>query len=135
MKIFRYFIPLATLTILLSCNNDEVNIQLNPNMDLSLNGTFKTIDSENISGTVTLQISNGYYNSTTNLPYGHGAGKLEVNGSTINFVDTLFFPIPALYGPSYVLSGKHQYKFDGDNLEIWRARNVGDIEYKLKLIR
>ena len=135
MKIFRYFIPLATLTILLSCNNDEVNIQLNPNMDLSLNGTFKTIDSENISGTVTLQISNGYYNSTTNLPYGHGAGKVEVNGSTINFVDTLFFPIPALYGPSYVLSGKHQYKFDGYNLEFWRAKNVGDIEYKLKLIR
>jgi len=63
------------------------------------------------------------------------AGKLEVNGSTINFVDTLFFPIPALYGPSYVLSGKHQYKFDGDNLEIWRAKNVGDIEYKLKLIK
>lgn len=135
MKGFRYFILLMTAIILFSCDNDEVNVQLNPNADLSFSGTFKTINSENVSGTVTLEISSGYYNCATNLPFGHGAGKLEVNESTINFIDTLLFPIPALYGPSYVLSGEHQYKFDGDNLEIWRAKNVGDIEYKLKLIK
>jgi hypothetical protein len=132
MRLSKYFIFVA-LTLILSCNNEEINIQLNPKDELSFTGTFKTIDSDNISGTVTLQISEGYYYSTTDLPFGYGSGQLEVNELTINFIDTLFFVVPAIYGPSYVLSGEHQYKFDGDNLEIWRAKNIGDIEYKLKL--
>jgi hypothetical protein len=135
MKRLVYFIALTTAVILPSCDNDEINTRLNPNADLSFNGTFRTINSDDVSGAVTLQISGGYYDCATNLPFGHGAGKLEVNKSTINFVDTLFFPIPAIYGPSYVLSGEHQYKFDGNKLEIWRAKNVGEIEYKLTLIR
>lgn len=122
-----------TTIILLSCDNDDVNVQLNPESDLSFSGTFKTIDSENISGTITLQIAKGDYNSSTNLPFGQGAGKIEIQEATINFIDTLFFPTPAIYGPSYALSGQHQYKFDGDNLKIWRAKNVGDIEYNLNL--
>jgi hypothetical protein len=133
MKRFRYFISLMTTIILLSCDNDDVNVQLNPELPLLLTGTFKTIDSENISGTVTLQIANGYYSCSTNLPFGQGAGKIEIQESTINFIDTLFFPIPAIYRPPYVLSRQHQYKFDGDNLKIWRAKNVGDIEYNLNL--
>jgi hypothetical protein len=131
---FKYFI-LAASTLILSCNNDEVNIQLNPNDDLTFTGSFKTIDSDNISGTATLQISDGYYYSTTDLPFGYGSGQLEVNELTINFIDTLFFVVPALYGPSYVLSGEHQYKFDGENLEIWIVKNVGDIEYNLKMTK
>lgn len=133
MKRFRYSILLLTTIILFSCDNDDVNLQLNPESDLSFTGTFKTINSEDLSGTVTLQIANGYYKCSTNLPFGQGAGKIEIQESTINFIDTLFFPIPAIYEPSYVLSGQHQYKFDGDNLKIWRAKNVGEIEYNLNL--
>lgn len=120
-------------TILLSCDNNDVNLKLNPESDLVFSGAFKTIDSENVSGTVTLEISNGYYNCSTNLPFGQGAGKIEIHQSTINFIDTLFFPIQAIYGPSYVLSGRHYYKFDGENLKIWSTKNVGDIEYNLTL--
>ena len=132
MRMSKYFILVAS-TLILSCNNEEVNIQLNPNDDLTFTGTFKTIDSDNITGRVTLHISDGYYYSTTDLPFGYGSGQLEVNELTINFIDTLFFIVPAIYGPSYVLSGEHQYKYDGDNLKLWRAKNVGDIEYELKL--
>lgn len=135
MKMFKCLMLTASTILLLSCKNDEVNIQLNPNDDLSFTGTFNTIDSDNISGKVTLQISNGYYYSTTDLPFGYGSGQLEVNELTINFIDTLFFVVPAVYGPSYVLSGEHQYKFEGVSLEIWRAKNVGDIDYNLKLTK
>jgi hypothetical protein len=119
--------------ILLGCDNDEINIQLNPENDLSFSGTFNTTNSEKVSGTVTLQISDGYYKCSTSLPYGRGAGKIEVRESTINFIDTLFLAIPAIYGPSYVLSGEHEYKFDGNDLKIWRSKNVGEIEYYLNL--
>jgi hypothetical protein len=133
MKRFRYFTLLMTTIILLSCHHDDVNVKLNPESDLSFTGSFKTSDSENVSGTITLQIANGHYNCSTNLPFGQGAGKIEIQGSTINFIDTIFFIIPAIYGPSYVLSGPHQYKFDGDQLKIWRAKNGGDITYNLNL--
>ena len=133
MKRSKYLTSLIMTTILFGCDNDDVSMQLNPDSDFSFNGTFKTINSENLSGTVMLQIAGGYYKCSTNLPFGQGAGKIEVQESTINFIDTLFFPIPAIYGPSYVLSGQHQYKFDGDNLKIWRAKNVGEVEYNLNL--
>src|SRR5687767_13994481 len=121
MRIFKYFSSLTTIIILLSCENNEPGVLLNPNADSSFSGTFKTINSENLTGTLTLQISSGHYNCSTNLPLGQGAGKLEIGESTINFIDTLFLSIPAIYGPSYVLSGEHQYGFDGENLKIWRA--------------
>lgn len=133
MKRPKYLIPLIITIVLFGCDNDDVNIQLNPESDVSFSGTFQTINSENLSGTVTLQIANGHYKCSTNLPFGQGAGKIEIQESTINFVDTLFFPVPAIYGPSYVLSGQHQYEFDGDNLKIWSAKNVGEIEYSLNL--
>ena len=116
-----------------SCDKDEVQKPINLNENLSLNGTFKTINSENLNETVFLNISNGYYECFTSLPYGHGAGRLEANENTINFIDTLFFAIPAMYGPSYVLSGEHYYEFDGENLKIWRDKNIGSIEYNLKI--
>lgn len=133
VKRAKYLISLILTIIAFGCDKDGVNVQLNPASDLSFSGTFKTINSENLSGTVTLQIEDGYYNCSTNLPFGQGAGKIEIQESTINFIDTLFLPIPAIYGPSYVLSGQHQYKFDGDNLKIWRTKNVGEIEYNLNL--
>lgn len=132
---------LILLTLLIaatfySCEKIESQaVDLNTNKHSSFSGTFETLNSDNLSGTVILNISNGYYECLTNLPYGHGAGKLEFNGSKINFIDTLFFAIPAMYGASYVLSGEHDYKFDGDNLKIWRGKNVGSIEYNLKMTK
>lgn len=121
---------------LFGCKDNDLKLNLDTNQDLLFSGTFKTKDSdENIFENVSLKISNGYYECTTSLPFGYGAGKIEVNGNVVNFIDTAFFAIPALYGPSYVLSGEHYYKFDGEDLEIWRAKNVGSIEYKLKLIQ
>jgi hypothetical protein len=43
--------------------------------------------------------------------------------------------IPAIYGPSYVLSGEHHYEFDGHNLKVWRKKHVGSIEYRLKIMK
>ncbi|MCZ8023733.1 MAG: hypothetical protein O9294_18390 [Cytophagales bacterium] len=128
------FINSLIITIFLfGCDNDEVNVQLNPETDLSFIGTFNSKNSENVSGIVTLQISDGYYRCSTSLPFGQGAGKIEINESTINFIDTLFFPIPAIYGPAYVISGKHEYQYDGDNLKIWGSRNSEEIEYNFNL--
>ena len=131
MERLALFTLLLTTISLLSCDNTDVDVKLNSESDLMFSGTFNTINSDNVSGTVTLHIANGSYSCSTNLPFGNGAGKIEIQESTINFIDTLFFPIPAIYGPSYVLSGQHQYKFDGDNLKIWRANNIGEIEYRL----
>jgi len=135
MKRHLFFSSIVIAMILFSCDKNELQVSLNVNEDLSFSGTFKTINSENLSGTVILNISNGYYECLTNLPYGHGAGKLEATVTTINFIDTLFFAIPAIYGPSYVLSGEHYYEFDGENLKVWREKNVGSVEYDLKLTK
>ena len=119
----------------ISCENNELQITLNANENLSFSGVFKIINSENLSGTVNLNISNRHYTCSTDLPYGYGAGKLEANETTINFIDTCFFATPALYGPSYVLSGEHYYIFDGEKLKIWRENNVDSIVYDLILIK
>ena len=119
MKKHLAFSLLLIAIIFYSCNKkNELQVNLSTNEDLSFSGTFKTINSENLTGTVILKISNRHYECSTNLPYGHGAGKLETNDTTLNFKDTLFSPIPDMYGPSYVLSGKHFYKYDGKNLKI-----------------
>lgn len=128
----KAFSLLLIAIIFYSCNKNELQVTLNTNEDLSFSGTFKTINSENLTGTVILKISNGHYECLTNLPYGHGAGKLETNDTTLNFIDTLFSPVLAIYGPSYELSGKHYYKYDGENLKTWRKKNIGSIEYNLR---
>ena len=130
---YLFLLALFISVILSNCNEEESQPNLNPKVNNSFNGTFKTIKSENTSGIVSLNISNGYYECFTNLPYGRGAGKLEMNAFKINFIDTLFFPIPAIYGPSYVLSGEHFYEFDGKHLKIRKKMNVGSIEYDLNL--
>jgi len=38
-----------------------------------------------------------------------------------------------MYGPSYILSGEHHYEFDGRNLKIWKEKNVGSVEYNLRI--
>jgi hypothetical protein len=119
--------------LFVSCSKDQLQATLNTNDDFSFSGTFEATDSEMISGTVALNIKHGYYECSTYLPYGQGAGKLESTETTLNFIDTLFLVIPAMFGPSFVLSGEHLYEFDGETLKIWRDKNVGGIEYDLKL--
>ena len=133
MKKHLFFSTILIAISLTSCQKDKQQIPLNINDKLSFSGTFGTINSEDLYGTVILNISNGYYECLTSLPYGHGAGKIDVSNNTINFIDTLFFAIPAMYGPSYVLSGEHYYEFDGRNLKVWKEKNVGSVEYDLRI--
>ncbi|XOV93535.1 MAG: hypothetical protein ACFHWX_02260 [Bacteroidota bacterium] len=125
---------ISLVLILFSCEQEDTNLQLDIDLESQFTGTFKTLNSDDISGEVTLDISHGTYTSTTNLPYGRGVGQLIVEEQTINFQNTLFFPVPALYGPSYVLGGEYQYTFDGITLTIWRSINVGEIIYQLQRI-
>ncbi len=128
---------------LISCNKNDAKIieelgfnkRIGVRKELLFKGTFEVINSRNDTGTIDLKISNGYYECSTNYPYWRGAGKLEVNGNQINFRDTLFFIIPVIYARVGVLSGVHQYKFNGTNLKISRGINVGEIRYKLNLVR
>ena len=32
------------------------------------------------------------------------------------------------------MSGEHYYEFDGENLKIWKEKNVGSIEYNLEIV-
>jgi len=116
---------------LCACHEGEPNFPLETKTLLKFSGTFETLNSDEVIGEVTLQIENGAYECWTSLPFGRGAGNLEVDDYEINFVDTLFFPIPHLYGPSYTLSGLHQYRFDGCKLNIWKSKNVGEIQYEM----
>jgi hypothetical protein len=85
-----------------------------------------------ISGTVLLTIAQGYYENNTNFPYGRGAGQLILEGSSMEFRDTLFFIIPAMYGPSFVLSGKYTYQYDGEHLELRKSDHGIEMQYSLK---
>ena len=118
-----------------ACDKNESAASLDVNKEYTFAGGFKTINSENLIGTVDLIISSGYYQCSTSLPYGRGAGEIVAFEKTINFIDTMFFIMPAIYGPSYVLSGEHFYTFDGDNLKIWKDKNVGSVQYDLILTK
>lgn len=135
MKRHLIFLTLLISIFFLSCkeDNEELLLPLNLTDGLSFSGTFETIDSYNDSGTISLNISNGYYQCLTRLHYGFGAGRIEANNTTLNFIDTLFYPVPAIYGPSYKLSGEYYYEFDGKNLKTWREKNVGSVEYNLEI--
>lgn len=130
----KYFLVLLVLLVLLSsCNKSEPELLINPYAELSFNGTISVITSDSIIGNVYLTIKEGFYGCSTDLPYGNGAGILEVLETTINFIDTLFFPVPALYGPSFVLSGKYNYSYNGDNLLI--HKETAEVQYDLHRIR
>jgi len=43
--------------------------------------------------------------------------------------------IPALYIQGYALSGKYNYGYDGENLEIWKNMGNNEILYNLKLLK
>lgn len=132
----RILSVLVYAALLLGCASDEVGIRLNPDQELLFSGSFATNGSdENLSESVTLKIFNGRYECTTGLPFGYGAGKLDVRGDRVTFIDTVFFAVPAIFGPSYVLSGEHEYEFDGETIEIWREKNEGGVNYRMKLVK
>lgn len=133
MKKILTFVGLISLFVLTSCQKEELSLPLNQNSSLEFTGTFKTLNSENLEGVATLQLTDGYYTSTTNLPFGNGGGKVAIGSSTIHFEDTIFQVKPAIYGPSYVLQGEHHYQFNGKKLKLWRDKNVGSIVYELQL--
>jgi hypothetical protein len=89
----------------------------------------------NSQDSVILTISNGHYFCATNYPFNYGAGKLEVSRSTFNFIDTLFFPIPAIYMTGYVLSGEYSYQYDGENLILEKETDFYNLTYRLKRVR
>jgi hypothetical protein len=135
MKELIVFILMVSV-YLIGCRSEDVKIKLDINENSIFSGTFQTINSEeNILESVNLKISNGYYECTTSLPFGYGAGRLEISGNRVIFIDTTSVIIPAIYGPSYVLSGEHHYEFDGHNLKVWRKKHVGSIEYRLKIMK
>lgn len=99
-------------------------------------GTFGHLDSiENSQDSVYLTISNGHYFCTTNYPFNYGAGKLEVSRSAFNFIDTLFFPIPAIYMTGYALSGEYTYQYDGEDLILEKETDFNNLTYRLKRVR
>lgn len=129
MKPLIFLLPL--LILLFSCTKEGNNLSLNPENDLCFSGTFKSENFGNISGNVLLTISKGYYECSTNYPYGRGAGQLILDGTSIEFRDTLFFIIPAMYGPSFVLSGKYDYQYDGEHLELRKSDSGIEMHYSL----
>lgn len=116
-----------------ACEEGDTRIPLDINTASRFIGVFETTNSDDVYGDVTLSINKSSYECETSLPFGQGAGTLLVDDQTINFVDTLFFAIPAIYGPSYTLSGEHEYSFDGQKLTIWKSKNEGEIHYELQI--
>ncbi len=131
--VIKFFIYIACTVTFFSCITEEPYPELDYNSHLNFIGTFGIINSEDPIGTVSLTISGGTFECNTNLPFGQGAGTILINKQTIDFLDTLYNPTPALYGPSCVLNGKYDYIFDGKKLSIWKENNIDDIEYELLL--
>jgi hypothetical protein len=130
-KLFQINLLVISTVLISGCKNNDSNVVIDLNDTLFFIGTFKTFDPNNLNESVSLLITNGRYTCITSLPFGHGAGKVEIDNSVINFVDTAFFVVPAIYGPSYVLSGEYYYLYDSRNLKIWKNKNVGYIIYDL----
>ena len=132
MRLYILIIVLFIFAISIRCSNlDEASMRLEVDNSHHFKGFFHVQNSENITGNVTLNISNGKYTCFTNLPWGRGAGKISVDGQSIYFEDTLFLIIPALYGPTYTLSGIYEYEYNRERLLIWRDQDNLDVEYEL----
>jgi len=133
LRKFSIVVSLIILIFETGCTKETRTLVLNKSDTLSFTGTFRFIDSTANSGTVSLRTSENFYDCLTGLPYGHGAGKLLIDDSSIDFVDTLFFITPAIWGPSFVLSGKYSYEFDGQLLTIKTNKEDYNLIYDLRL--
>lgn len=100
--------------------------------DGDYHGAFHLLSAPNKNlGTIDLTISSGIYTCNTSLPYNYGAGDIESTEDSLNFKDTLFYIVPAMYVTGYPPSGKCGYLFDGTHLQINRPVNGGEIVYNL----
>jgi|GEM_PF-2784013 len=130
-------VTMICLLMLSGCEKEKLTKDLNVNENWSFSGTFETWGLEdNTSGTITLTIAKGHYECSTNLPYSRREGTLETSGLTLTFINELFFPVPALYGPGYALDGECQYEFDGEHLKIQRKLHTdyeSGVDYVLTL--
>ena len=127
-KLFALLLLTVSLT---NCNKIPDYHSLVDNDTLSFVGTFKCVENDLISGEISLTKFNNHYLCSTDIPYGLGSGILTITESHLTFTDTLFFVVPALYGPSYVLSGDYSFKYNGADLTIWKEINAGKIVYSL----
>jgi hypothetical protein len=123
-------INIIFLISILGCQKDDFNKRDVDSGNYS--GTFEGNELNITQDSVYLNISKGYYYCTTNLPYNYGAGILEITETTLNFIDTLFFPIPALYITGFALSGEYEYQYDGETLIIEKITDTGNLTYRMK---
>ena len=129
-------LPALVSLVLISCEeHKELPNKLKVDGNYSFQGVIKTDNSDSIRGTVSLDIFNKHYVCSTHVPYGDGAGKLELNDTTINFVDTVFINTQTLYVHTNVLSGKYRYEFDGDILKMRKYPKADSLQYYLRLNR
>jgi hypothetical protein len=141
MRIYQLFCATLLAAILFGCEDED--LMLNKNKAQSFSGSFKLLTSDKIprtvkvSGTSSLEISNGRFTSTTvveSLGYGYSAGRLEITENKITFIDTVFKAWPMHILPPKYLNGTYDYKFDGDKLEVGTKLESGWVElHTLKL--
>ncbi|MFO7940915.1 MAG: hypothetical protein R6U66_14300 [Bacteroidales bacterium] len=124
-----FYLLVGILLLLPACEGDDLATRL-PD-DGYYTGTFYAPDYHIEQDSVFLTISNGYYRCDTRLPYNFGAGRLEVTGTTFNFVDTLFFAIPAMYITGFALSGEYAFQVNGRELLLEKAQGSGKLRYQL----
>lgn len=135
---FKGFNKMLLLAIILimslpGCQKDDINTKIVEKGNYT--GTFESgYNLSLVQDSVFLNISSGYYYCSTNLPYNYGAGKIEISATTLNFIDTLFFPVPALYITGFALSGEYKYQYDGINLILEKLDDNEDLTYKLKKV-
>jgi hypothetical protein len=127
---FTLFCLFAVLVLsLAACETDGVSVKV-PD-DGQYAGTFYAPNYNLEQDSVFLTISNGYYRCDTQLPFNYGAGRLEVTGTTLNFVDTLFFVVPALYVTGFALSGEYTYHFNDGVLQLEKVESSSKLTYQL----
>ena len=130
----RMLICPVLIVAIVGCQKDDINKRFVDSG--SYTGTFSGADFIGIlQDSVYLNISDGYYYCSTNLPYNYGAGILEISETKLNFIDTLFFPVPALYITGFALSGEYKYHYDGVNLILEELTNIGKLTYTMKKVK
>lgn len=133
MKIYKLFFVALLLTALTSCEDEK--LVLNKTKEQSFTGSL-TIRTSNqafnpITGTSSLEISNGRFVSTTYVEgrgYGHSAGTLKISENKIHFTDTVFKATLMHLVPPFYISGTYDYAFDGQKLELGNRLESGAIE-------
>jgi len=114
--------------LICSCENSDKWIALDTHDTLSFEGLFATAA---YYGPIELNIKNGQFECLSFGVNGRSAGKVVAYNTVIDFVDTLVFATHVIYGPIFVLVGRYNYLYDGNNLKIQRNINGGVIKYEL----